>query len=182
MILGIGTRRINGSILKRTTAAFSLIEIVLVLALVALATSVVLFNFDAFIGRGKTPTARESLNESIRYARIEAAKTQAITEIHFDKESGSLIVSTQSQTLKSFDLGESFKASGFASIRFDLIPPAEGFAPFEPPADQKNPLERVQFSPDRSSTPFLATIDDGINPPISIAFDPFSHFPRQEPQ
>lgn len=182
MILGIGTRQRNWAIAKQTTAAFSLIEIVLVLALVALATSIVLLNFDAFIERSQTPSPREVLNESIRFARFEAAKQQAITELSFDKESGSLVVSIQSQSLESFSLGENFEASGFASVRFDLIPPAEGFDSFESPADQKNPLERVQFSPDRSSTPFLATIDDGINPITSLAFDPFSHFPRQEPE
>ncbi len=182
MILGIGTRRTYWAIAQQTKAAFSLIEIVLVLALIALATSVVLLNFDAFIDRSQSPSTRESLNESIRYARFEAAKRQVITELSFDKESGSLVVRSQSQELQRFNLSEAFQASGSASIRFDLILPAEGFAAFEDPADKKSPLERVQFSPDRSSTPFLATIDDGINPPTSLAFDPFSHFPKQESQ
>ena len=76
MTLVIGTNK-NAHFAEK---AFSLIEIVLVLALIALATSAVILNFDSFIGKGEKISTRESLSQAIRYARIEAAKKQHLTE------------------------------------------------------------------------------------------------------
>lgn len=160
--------------------AFSLIEIVLVLALIALATSAVILNFDSFIGKNSTPSTRESLSDAIRYARIEAAKKQTLTELHFNQEEGALIVTSLSSTLKTFPLADpNFQADGSGAITFALIPTAKGLEPFPRNTNSDITLKKIQFNYDRSSTPFIVSIDDGINPEEIIAYDPFSHFPRQ---
>ena len=98
MTLVIGTKE-NAHFAQK---AFSLIEIVLVLALIALATSAVILNFDSFMGKDASPSTRESLSEAIRYARIQATKKQSLTEIYFDQEQGALVVALSSNTLKTF--------------------------------------------------------------------------------
>ena len=160
--------------------AFSLIEIVLVLALIALATSAVILNFDSFMGKDASPSTRESLSEAIRYARTQAAKKQSLTELYFDQEQGALVVALSSNTLKTFPLTDpNFQSTGSGSISFYLIQPAEGLKPFPSVRNSNFALERIQFNSDRSSTPFIVRIDDGINPEETIVYDPFSHFPRQ---
>jgi prepilin-type N-terminal cleavage/methylation domain-containing protein len=176
MTLVIGTRKNDYYAQK----AFSLIEIVLVLALIAIATSAVIFNVDSFIGKDTNPSTRESLSEAIRFARIQAAKQQTLTELTFDQEQGALIVSSKSNTLKTFPLTDpNFQTTGTGAITFALIPPAEGLSPFPRNSDTSITLEKVQFNSDRTSTPFIVSIDDGINSEEVIVYDPFSHFPRQ---
>lgn len=176
MTLVIGTNK-NAHFAEK---AFSLIEIVLVLALIALATSAVILNFDSFIGKGEKISTRESLSQAIRYARIEAAKKQHLTELYFDQEQGALIVASQSGTLKTFPLTDpNFQSTGSGDITFSLIPSAEGLRPFPSARNSNFTLEKIQFNSDRSSTPFIVRIDDGINPEETIVYDPFSHFPRQ---
>ena len=159
--------------------AFSLIEIVLVLALISVASTLFIFNFDRFIDRTESLKANEVLSEGIRYARMEASKKQTITELMYDESSGSIIIFAHSKPIHKIELGIAYSSSGLGTIEFNLVSPAEGFGSIKFPKDQGPRLERVQFSPDRSSTPFIVTIDDGINAPEKILFDPFSHFPRR---
>ena len=176
MTLVIGTKE-NAHFAQK---AFSLIEIVLVLALIALATSAVILNFDSFMGKDASPSTRESLSEAIRYARTQAAKKQSLTELYFDQEQGALVVVLSSNTLKAFPLTDpNFQSTGSGSISFYLIQPAEGLKPFPSVRNSNFTLERIQFNSDRSSTPFIVRIDDGINPEETIVYDPFSNFPRQ---
>jgi prepilin-type N-terminal cleavage/methylation domain-containing protein len=176
MTLVIGTNK-NAHLAQK---AFSLIEIVLVLALIALATSAVILNFDSFIGKDTRISTRESLSQAIRFARIQAAKQQTLTELYFDQDQGTLVVAASSNTLKTFPLSDpNFQSTGNGDIIFFLIPPAEGLKPFPSIRSANFELERIQFNSDRSSTPFMVNIDDGTNPEETIVFDPFSHFPRQ---
>lgn len=176
MTLVIGTKE-NAQFAQK---AFSLIEIVLVLALIALASSAVILNFDSFIGKDASPSTRESLSQAIRYSRIQAAKKQTLTELYFDREQGALVVALSSSTLKTFPLSDpNFQPTGNGTITFSLIPLAEGLRPFPSARNTNFNLEKIQFSSDRSSTPFIVSIDDGINPEEIIVYDPFSHFPRQ---
>ena len=176
MTLVIGTKK-NAYFAQK---AFSLIEIVLVLALIALATSVVILNFDSFIGKDASPSIRESLSDAIRYARSQAATKQGLTELYFDQEQGALIVAHASNTLETFPLTDlNFQSTESGSISFYLIQPAEGLKQFPSVRSSNFELERIQFNSDRSSTPFIVRIDDGINPEETIVYDPFSHFPRQ---
>ena len=159
--------------------AFSLIEIVLVLALITIASTLFVLNIDNFIDRNESRTANEVLAEGIRYARMEASKRQTITELMYDENSSSIIIFAHSLPIHKIELGLTYSSSGSAAIEFNLVSPAEGFDSFEFSRNVGPKLERVQFSPDRSSIPFIATIDDGINAPETILFDPFSHFPRK---
>lgn len=159
---------------RPTNAAFSLIEIVLVIALMAMAAGVVIANFVAFADRGEETSPDETLRTAIRTARFQAASSRELTTLQFDKENGALILSSGD----SFELNEDFSKNGPGEIRFYLVPPAEGLAPF--PDAERTDLETnaVSFAPDRSSSPFVAEIDTGSGNAERFVFDPFSSLVR----
>jgi type II secretory pathway pseudopilin PulG len=155
-------------------AAFTIIEVVLVLALMAVAASVVIANFVAFAERSGQLSAEETLHAAIRAARFQAASTRRATELRFDKESASLVVDSG----KNFPLGPDFGENEAGEIRFYLVAPVNGLASFPEPSQSRLETTSVRFAPDRSSTPFVAEIDSGRGTPRRLVFDPFSSLVR----
>lgn len=155
-------------------AAFTIIEIVLVLALMALAASVVIANFVSFADRSGQLSAEETLAAAIRAARFQAASTRRPTELRFDKESGSLTVDSDTR----FTLTDNFGENEPGEIRFYLVPPTTGLSRFPDPADSRLETKVLRFDPDRSSSPFVAEIDSGRGTAQRLVYDPFSSLVR----
>lgn len=157
-----------------TQSAFTLIEIVLVIALMAIAASVVIANFVAFADRGNVTSPEETLRTAIRAARFHAAGSREVTSLRFDEASGALRLSSD----QSFPLNADFGKDGSGEIRFYLVPPAEGMGPFPEAVRTQLETPEVRFAPDRSSSPFVAEIDSGRGTPLRLVFDPFSSLVR----
>lgn len=155
-------------------AAFTLIEIVLVIALMAVAAGIVIANFVAFADRGEETSPVETLHSAIRSARFHAASSRQLTTLQFDKENGQLVLSSGD----SFPLNEDFGQDGPGEINFYLVPPAEGLAPFPDPESSDLETSAVSFAPDRSSSPFVVEIDTGSGNAERLVFDPFSSLVR----
>ena len=153
---------------------FTLIEIVLVLGLMAFAAAVVITNFASLADRGDTQSSEEILLAAVRDARFTAASERIISELRFDKENGSLVISSDASSSKIFALDESFNRSGPAEIQFYLVPPSEGLAPPTDASRTRLETNVVKFAPDRSSSPFVVDIDTGSGTPTRLIFDPFS--------
>jgi prepilin-type N-terminal cleavage/methylation domain-containing protein len=164
----------NRSVRKSGRAGFTLIEIVLVLGLIAVATTILITNFAAIIDRGDSLTAEETLTAAVRRARFIAASERTSTQLHFDKESNSLIISIDGNEVETFTLDDSFKVDNSAEIRFYLIASSEGMGPIMYAADARWETKVVRFAADRSSSPFVAEIDLGSGTPERLQFDPFS--------
>lgn len=178
MILETGKHRLPQQAARGAhRAAFTLIEIVLVVALMAIAASVVIANFVGFAERSGQLSAEETLHSAIRAARFQAASTRQTTELRFDKETGSLIVDADTD----FPLSDDFGRNESGEIRFFLVPPADGMAPFPEPSDSRLETPVLRFAPDRSSSPFVAEIDSGRGSPQRLVFDPFSSLVRNNP-
>tara|TARA_E500000178_G_C17008519_1_gene749377 strand:+ start:1927 stop:2463 length:537 start_codon:yes stop_codon:yes gene_type:complete len=173
MTLVTGTSQIHHS----PKSGLTLIEIVLVLGLISIASTLVVTNFASFAEKNNAVSVEETLIDAIRYARTQAAKSQSISRLSFDKERSVLLVQGTGGSSESFPLDERFNASGYGEISFALIPPAEGYNRFESPTNTSIELNYIQFDSDRSSTPFNVTIKDRVNPVKTLVFDPFSHFP-----
>jgi len=170
MILAIGKQTDKAPSPK----GFSLIEIVLVLGLIAFAAAVVITNFASLADRGDSQSSQEILQAAVREARFVAASERIVSELRFDKETGSLSISSDNRIGETLLLNENFNKNGSAEIRFYLVPPAEGLGP---PADAgRTRLETsvVKFAPDRSSSPFVVDIESGSGTPKRLIFDPFS--------
>lgn len=153
---------------------FTILEVILAIAIIILATSVVLINFASFTDFKGSQPPEEILYGAIRAARFQAASTRQTTELRFDKESGSLSLGGDT----NFPLGEDFGASEPGEIRFFLVPPSTGLASFSDPADSRLETQVLRFAPDRSSSPFVAEVDSGRGTPQRLVFDPFSSLVR----
>jgi Tfp pilus assembly protein FimT len=164
----------TGNKRPRLAAGFSLIEIVMVLGLIAVAGSIVIANFASMVDRGDTQTTQELIHASVRKARFIAASSRNITTLRFDKDTGSLQVSE----VDSIALNADFGKGGPAEIRFYLVPPAQGLEQFPDAERTRLETSEVRFAPDRSSSPFVVEIDSGSGNPERLVFDPFSSLLR----
>lgn len=172
MTLATGNRRPGTA-----RRGFTLLEILLVIGLIAVASSVVIVNFVAFTDRGDSTAPEEVLTQAIRKARFVAAADRMTTRLRYDDESGHLRIDP---TDERFEINSDFGREGRGEIRFFLIPPAEGLGPFPDPERSTLETPAVAFAPDRSSSPFIAEIDSGRGTPTRLRFDPFSSVIRTD--
>jgi len=172
MILVTGNRRCGSA-----RGGFTLIEILLVMALIALVSSVVIVNFIAFTDRGDSTSPEEVLTGAIRKARFVAAADRITTRLRYDDESGTLQIDP---TGESFTINANFGPEGRGEIRFFLIPPAQGLGRFPDPERTTLQVPAVAFAPDRSSSPFVVEIDSGSGASSRLRYDPFSSVIRTE--
>ena len=156
---------------------FSLIEILLVVALIALGSSLLITNFATFSDIDLDSIPAEVLTAAIRKARFIAAADRITTTLRYDEDSGTLQIEPSGD---QFEINANFGREGRGEIRFFLIPPAEGLRSFASPGSSTLETSAVAFAADRSSSPFIAEIDSGSGPPTKLRFDPFSSVIRTE--
>lgn len=166
MILGTGSSRGQGA-----GGGFTLIEILLVIALIAVSASVVMINFIALAERGEQASPEEVLNQAIRRARFVAAADRITTKLRYDEENGSLRIEPGGEV---FPINDDFGPNGGGEIRFFLIPPTQGLSTFPSAGSSDLRAAFVAFAADRSSSPFIAEIDPGQGSPVRLRYDPFS--------
>ena len=155
-------------------AGFTLLEIILVFALIALTASVMIANFTTFLNFEDSIAPEDTLRAAIRSARFQAANERRIATLRYDKETAALIVNSD----QSFPLTADFGEGGRSEIRFYLVPPANGMDRFPDAKSSQLETKQVQFAPDRSSSPFAVEIDTGQGTAERIVFDPFSSLVR----
>ena len=158
----------------RSQAGFTLLEIIIVFALITLASGVIITNFTTFLSFDEQINPEDSLRTAIRSARFQAASERRITSLSFDSEAGSLVVDGG----ESFQLNSNFGKDGRGEIRFYLLPPAEGMDRFPDAESSRLETKKLSFAPDRSSSPFAVEIDTGKGRPKRFIFDPFSSLVR----
>ena len=77
----------------RSQAGFTLLEIILVFALITLASGVIITNFTTFLNFDEQVNPEDSLRSAIRSARFQAASERRITNLSYDDEAGALVIS-----------------------------------------------------------------------------------------
>ena len=170
MILATGNRSKHAN----DRAGFTLIEIVLVLGLIAVATTILITNFASIADRGDSLTTEEILTAAVRKARFIAARERTTTQLRFDKENYALQISIRNNEVETLPLDESFKETQSAEIRFYLVSSSRGLDPLVDTARARLETQAVYFAADRSSSPFVAEIDSGNGTLERLQFDPFS--------
>lgn len=158
----------------RSQAGFTLLEILLVFALITLASGVIITNFTTFLNFDEQINPEDSLRTAIRSARFQAASERSVTTLSYDDEAGALVVSGG----ESFQLNSNFGKEGRGEIRFYLLPPAEGMGRFPDAEISRLETKKLSFAPDRSSSPFAVEIDTGEGSAQRLIFDPFSSLVR----
>ena len=160
----------------RSQAGFTLLEIIIVFALITLASGVIITNFTAFLDFDEKINPEDSLRSAIRSARFQAASSRGIATLIYDDETGTLVVSGG----ESFQLNSNFGREGRGEISFYLVPPAEGLGRFPDAKSSLMETKKLSFAPDRSSSPFVVEIDTGEGAPKRFVFDPISSLVRSE--
>jgi Tfp pilus assembly protein FimT len=160
----------------RSQAGFTLLEIIIVFALITLASGVIITNFTAFLDFDERINPEDSLRSAIRSARFKAASSRSISTLIYDDQAGTLVVSGG----ESFQLNSNFGRGGRGEISFYLVPPAEGLDRFSDAKSSLMETTKISFAPDRSSSPFVVEIDTGEGAPERFIFDPFSSLVRGE--
>lgn len=149
---------------------FSLIELIIVIALIALVGGLVAINAQAILsGLGDEPVER-ILQKAVREARFQAAYLKEATTLRYDPERLAFdIHSAGGRGLATFPTGLEEQAD--LEIVFEQILPEEGLSRTR--SANTAEIAAVVFRPDRSSTPFQVTIDQGPTR-FTQRFDPFS--------
>jgi prepilin-type N-terminal cleavage/methylation domain-containing protein len=148
---------------------FTLIELIIVIALITLAGGLIVVNARAILsGLGEEPVER-TLQKAIREARYKAASLKEPTLLRYDEDTGMLeIFSETGAELATF---KTTSGERFPEIEFEQILPEEGLGGGSRAAFA--PIDRIVFRPDRSSTPFKVTITEDSSF-FSLHYDPFS--------
>ena len=157
-------------------AGFTLLEIIIVFALITLASGVIITNFTAFLNFDEKINPEDSLRSAVRSARFQAASKRSVATLTYDAETGTLVVGGG----ESFQLNSNFGREGRGEIRFYLVPPAEGLGRFPDTKSSLMVTKKLSFAPDRSSSPFVVEIDTGEGIAARFTFDPFSSLVRSE--
>ncbi len=162
------------SIIEKTSrnpkGGFSLIEIIIAIALIALITGLFVANMPGLTdGLGARPL-EDILQKSVRDARYQAALNKERVSLVFDPERSAFIVfSEANQELASRESG--YAEEDNVSVTFEQFLPYEGLNSRGQQERIEIPL--VRFHPDRSSTPFIAILNIE-NKRSEHRYDPFS--------
>lgn len=155
-------------------AGFSLIEILLVLAIAAVLSGVVVLSAEALMKPPEDRPIDEQVKRVVREARFRAAESKQMAYMTFDEEASMFVIQAESGAA----LGEGFP-SGYdpeatdLTVAFYVMLPSKGdFRGFDR-ENEREQRRRVAFAPDRSSNPFevVWTVDGETE---RLRFDPFS--------
>jgi len=156
-------------------AGFSLLEVVLVLGIIAIAASMVITNFSSIASRGEQMTTEDTLRAAIRHTRSMAARHRKELTLSFDQQQGWLVVSDGRQ----FKLAAPFARQAADQISFYLVPPSTGLSSFLAPLQTMQPTQKVIFGSDGSSSHFVAEINTAVGTVRQYSYDPFSNLTRK---
>ena len=150
---------------------FSLIEVVIVIALIAIVGSLVVINAEGMLrGLGREPNDR-IFQKAVREARFQAASLKENTYLLYDSESGALnILNEAGQNLADF-LITANSGDETPELILEQLLPSSGLNSFS--REETSVIKQLVFRPDRSSTPFQVTmLDSGSE--FTLRYDPFS--------
>ena len=133
---------------------FTLLEVLLAIAVIALVSGLAVFNADAVFSGFDDKPLPGILKKAVREARLLAAASKETVFLSFNAESSRFsIVSHNGGILESFPTGYDPEDES-VEIRMYQILPGTGFTFSRGIATETRLVQRVGFHPDRSSTPF----------------------------
>ncbi|MFW5883079.1 MAG: pilus assembly FimT family protein [Verrucomicrobiota bacterium] len=148
---------------------FTLIEILLVIALMVLGASLLLFGVDDLTrGLGK-PRLEDLMRQAVQEARYQALSSKQPAQLSWDAEAAAFVISGVGEPVRV----ASERAPDVLTVRLFRRLPREGIQARLAGAQQTE-AERILFSPYGVAEPFEIEIDEG-GETLRLAFDPFSN-------
>ena len=171
-----GTGQRNRAIVTR--AGFTLIELVLVIALIGIASTLVVVNADTIFQTADDMADDAVLSLAVREARYQAALDKRDVLLGYNREAARFEIADEMGRILAMIPTDHDPENNPLEVQFFAILPREGLPVqrFSPLREGLNLSEvnRVAFSPARVSTPFVAELRYG-NVSEVYRFDPFSN-------
>lgn len=155
----------------RKKKGFTIIEVLLALALIALVAGLFAANFDALLTSLEERRPEKVLYDTIREARYQALQQHEPMRLKFDKEAEALVVFKEGEekAVYKVDIGDRFE------VGFDVIGSAQMARGAFRSSSMRggNGEDEVVFYPDGSSTPVLISLtEEGET--VKLKLDPLS--------
>lgn len=153
-------------------SAFTLIEILLVLALIGLIMGIFTANFDVLLRSFEEKPPEKLVYEIIREARYQAVYQHAQVFLNYDKAKQMFVVTDEEANVLSFR-----KATRNYSVFFEPVPPKVygKSLQYEDTTLKLGSKDSVAFRPDSSSEPVIIRIlQDDADFTVNLKLDPFS--------
>lgn len=157
----------GGNIAKR---AFTLVEIMLTIALMTLLTSVFVLNVNGFLQQGAIETLQDEFWRAVEEAKKSAVYEQKPKVLAFDEDKQAFLV-VSGESVQEFPLKIDNLDDLEIEVVFNQVLPAERYVLIRGQQKKLNEIARVIFHPDGTCTPFVVqmtvaetTIDIPIDP------------------
>lgn len=140
----------------RFRKAFSLLEVIIVLFLIAAVSAVLVANFDSLIRGFQQKSLREVFYQALREGRYQAGFLKEPCTLRFDKEKANFVILSQSEKpLATFPTN---------------LPPDDVFFEMTLILPNPDPQGSLEFKLEDHPTPSLYISPLGYTPPVSIEF------------
>lgn len=152
---------------------FSLLEIIVVIALIAMTSGIVAVNYNAIIQSFTRPSIDKSVAKTIREARHQSSVIKDTVQLHYDNQKQVFIITDRTnKTLSEIPSGFDPETTKIVIRFLPLLPQKAGETEYHWIIGSE-PINSVSFSPHGVSTPFGIAIDTP-DEQTTYFFDPFS--------
>lgn len=152
--------------IKNNKKAFTIIEVLLALALMGLVAGLFAVNFDILLNSIGKKRPEKVLHEAICEARFQTLQEHSLIYLVFDEQKHSFLIykDTPEQPLVTMTVQEGIR------VAFEPVFPAEyKSGRFAESSHSEKPVEKIAFSPDGSSQPVIITLSQDN---FSLKFKP----------
>jgi len=153
-------------LLSKLNTGFTIVEVLLALALIGLVAGLFAINFDILLNSVNKKRPEKILHEAICEARYQALQEHALIYLSYDEPKHSFLIfkDTPDHPIVSMPMENGIK------VTFTPIPPAEyKSGRFSEVSQPEKPLDKITFSPDSSSQPVIITLSQDN---FSLKFKP----------
>ncbi|TVR50722.1 MAG: prepilin-type N-terminal cleavage/methylation domain-containing protein [Puniceicoccaceae bacterium] len=152
---------------------FTLVEIILVVAMIGLFVSLLVVNYETLLRRGPMQTVEETFWRATREARQRALFQRQPQRVVFDEEAHAFIIRSPGGD-RNFRLDRGrWPADMEAEVTFFQDLPEDGYRLIRGELVRQRPIPQVVFYPDGSCTPFEVRLEVGDSS-RSIRIDPWT--------
>lgn len=141
--------------------AFTLIEMMLTIALIALLSSLFIWNIDSLLKQGELESLQNELWGAVERAKQSAVFSRQPHVVRFDEELQAFIVSAGSEQI-TFEVDtDGFSEGVEIAVAFNETLPKDGYRLVRGELVTQREIESVTFYPDGTCTPFSVDLRIG---------------------
>lgn len=153
-------------LLSKSNSAFTIVEVLLALALMGVVAGLFAINFDILLNSVSKKRPEKILHEAICEARYQAVQEHSLMYLSYDESKHSFLIYKDSvdNPIVTMPVEEGIR------VTFTPIAPAEyKSGRFSEVSHSEKPLDKIIFSPDSSSQPVIITLSQDN---FSLKFKP----------